>query len=325
MKFSKKGREISAVAIGGGTGLPIVLKSLKGYADEITAVVTVADDGGSSGRIRRELGILPPGDIRNCLMALADTEPIINDIFQYRFKNGELAGHSLGNLILAALADIKGDFTGALSEVSDFLKLKGSVLPSTVEDIVLYAKTKNGEFIEGQSKITKSHVCYNSNIKTVHIEPKGAQAYSEAVKAIEVADQIILGPGSLFTSIIPNLLIKGIQEALYKSKALKVFVCNIAAQPGETDGFSAADHLEAILRHVSCNFVDVMIVNSNFDGLIQKGLIPVKIDKKRILKHGTKLLLEDVADVCVVGHHDFHKLGQVLESLCGADLVVNKN
>ena len=313
MMLSKKKKAVSVVAIGGGTGLPNVLKSLKTYAEDITAIVTVADDGGSSGRIRKEFGILPPGDIRNCLMALADSKQIVNDIFQYRFKNGELAGHSLGNLILAALTDIKGDFVEALRELSDLLKIKGKVLPSSIEDVVLFAKVENGEVIEGQSRITK---LYNrGGIKNVRIEPEDAEAYLEAVEAIEAADQIIIAPGSLFTSIIPNLLVKGIREALTRSRATKIFICNIVTQLGETDNYSAADHLEAILRHVSENFIDTMIVNSNLNGFTEHDLFPVRVDKERVLELGTKPLLKDVVDSLTVGHHDPYKLEQVLRTL----------
>ncbi|MDO8885711.1 YvcK family protein [Candidatus Oleimmundimicrobium sp.] len=313
MICSKKEKGISVVAIGGGTGLPNILKSLKIYANDITAIVTVADDGGSSGRIRKELGILPPGDIRNCLMALSNSNSIVGDIFQYRFKKGELAGHSLGNLILAALTDMKGDFVEAIRESGNLLKIEGRVLPSSTEDIVLFAKTKNGGLIEGQSRITEPKNW--GGIKNVRIKPEEAEAYPEAVKAIEAADQIILGPGSLFTSIIPNLLVKGIKDALFNSKAMKVFICNITTQPGETDNYSAADHLEAVSRHVSKNFVNTMVINSNFDGLIEHELAPVKIDEKRVFELGTKPLLEDVADTSFVGHHDSYKLSQVLRAL----------
>ncbi|HDP69808.1 MAG TPA: YvcK family protein [Actinobacteria bacterium] len=313
MKSSKKGREVSAVAIGGGTGIPNVLKSLKNFTSDINAIVTVADDGGSSGRIRRELKILPPGDIRNCLMALADPEAIMRDIFQYRFKDGELAGHCLGNLILAALADMKGDFVDALSELCRFLNVKGKVLPSTLENVILHAQTKNGELIYGQSEITGSHT--RGDIEIVHIEPRDALAYPEAVEAIKAADQIIIGPGSLFTSIIPNLLIKGIQEALCESNGLKVFICNMVTQPGETEGRSVIDHLEAVLRHVPQNFLDVIIVNSNTDQLTRKAMVPVKMDKELFVKYDIDFVLEDVADVDFAGHHDPLKLGQVLRDL----------
>ena len=313
MTYPKKKKTTSVVAIGGGTGLPNVLKSLKIYTEDITAIVTVADDGGSSGRIRQELGILPPGDIRNCLMALADSRPVVDDIFQYRFKEGELAGHSLGNLILAALTDIKGDFIEALRELSDLLKIKGKVLPSSIDDIVLLAKAENGKLIKGQSRITGPR--NRGGIKNVRIEPEDAEAYSEALEAIKAANQIIIGPGSLFTSIIPNLLIRGIREAMAKSGAMKIFICNIVTQSGETDNYSTADHLEAILRHVPENFVDVMIANSNFDNFVEHGLTSVDIDKERVLKLGTKLLLEDVVDSYTVGHHDPYKLGQVLRAL----------
>jgi uncharacterized cofD-like protein len=245
------------VAIGGGTGLPVLLTSLKDWTEDLTAVVTMADDGGSSGRLRRELHVLPPGDIRNCLVALADEDNELAALFQYRFSNGTgLARHNLGNLIITALAESGKGLTGAIDIVSRILEVKGKVLPSTLDDITLCATTKAHSHIRGQAIIARS-----GPLDSVFIDPGDAEAYEPAVEAIEEADAIILGPGSLFTSIIPVLLVKGIYEAIRRSGAVKVYVCNTVNQRNETRGFTTADYLEALEKHAGGDFVEVMVVN----------------------------------------------------------------
>lgn len=304
----------AVTAIGGGTGLPNVLRAAKLYAKDIVAVVSVADDGGSSGRIRRDLGILPPGDIRNCLVALSGREELIFDIIQHRFKKGDLAGHNLGNLILAGLTEIRGDFIQALGELSSILNIKGRVLPSTASDVVLVAKVKDGPMIEGQSKIAKP--LERGGIDWVQLEPKSPPAFPEALEAILAADQIIVGPGSLYTSLIPNLLVGGICEALKNSLAQKIFVCNLVAQKGETSGYTASDHLEAILAHIGENPFDHMIVNANHANMSDEGLIPVEVGSEAAITGlGIELHLADLANREISCHHDPQKLSQILRSL----------
>ncbi len=249
------------VAIGGGTGLSTMLRGLKYYTSNITAIVTVADDGGGSGELREDLGMLPPGDIRNCILALSDTEPLMEDLLQYRFTDGKLKNQSFGNLFLAAMDGISNNFEEAIQKVSSVLAVTGKVVPVTLEDIVLKAKLKNNMIVEGESNIPEKSLQCNSKIEKVFIEPENAKALSEAVIAIKEADAIILGPGSLYTSVIPNLLIKDITEALKKTKAPKIYISNIMTQPGETDNFTVSDHIKAINKHCNGKMVDYVIVN----------------------------------------------------------------
>lgn len=246
------------VVIGGGTGLSVLLRGLKQFTSNITAIVSVTDDGGSSGRLRGEFGILPPGDLRNCLVALADTEPAMEKLFNYRFNKGEMSGHNLGNLLITALADSFGSFETAIREVSKVLAIRGRVVPSTLDNIVLAAELEDGSIIRGESGISKS----DRPIKRVFTVPESCKPAAEAIKAIEEADAVILGPGSLYTSVIPNLLVPGIVEAITKSSALKFYVCNIMTQPGETLGYTASDHLKAIYQHSRPNLVECIIVNN---------------------------------------------------------------
>ncbi len=304
----------AVTAIGGGTGLPNVLRAAKLYASDIAAIVSVADDGGSSGRIRRDLGILPPGDIRNCLVALSDEEELIFDILQHRFERGELAGHNLGNLILAGLTEIRGDFIQALKELSSILNIRGRVLPSTDSDVALVAKVKDGRLIEGESKIAKP--LERGGIEWVRLEPKSPPAFKEAVEAIIEADQVIVGPGSLYTSIIPNLLVDGIGKALKESRGKKIFVCNMVAQKGETTGYTASDHLEAILAHVGENPFDHMLVNTDHDNMAGDALIPVEVGSETVIRGlGIELHLADLADPTFACHHDPLKLSELLRPL----------
>lgn len=250
-----------AVAIGGGTGLPQVLRALVDIGFETSAIVTMADDGGSSGVLRSELGILPPGDVRNCLVALAHPDELeLARVFQYRFDGGEgLAGHALGNLVLAALSDLTGDFARAIEIVGEHLRIRGRVLPSTLEDVRLHGFDASGVEVSGQATLAVSP----HPLAGVYLEPDLPAAYHPAIDAIHEADVIVLGPGSLFTSVIPNLLVAGIAEALRDSRAHRLYVCNVANMRGETSGFDAADHVDALLRHGLDGGLDTVLVHDS--------------------------------------------------------------
>lgn len=259
---------LKVVAIGGGTGLPSVLRGLKRFTSNITAVVTVADDGGSSGRLRRELGVLPPGDLRNNIAALADDESLMTQLFQYRFGAGDLSGHAFGNLFISALAGVTGSIETALIETERVLNIQGRVLPATLEDVHLSATVKvEGKTrplnIVGESKITDA----GGKIEQISLSPADVQAYSESVQAILDAGLVVIGPGSLFTSILPNLLVKGIAEALRASNAYIVYVCNVATQAGETDGFTVAEHVMALERHIGRGIVQAVLANNAYPSL----------------------------------------------------------
>ena len=257
------------MVIGGGTGLSTMLRGLKYYTSNITAIVTVADDGGGSGDLREDLGILPPGDIRNCILALADTEPIMEDLLQYRFPDGRLKNQSFGNLFLAAMDGISNNFEEAVQKMSSVLAVTGRVMPVTLDNMVLKAKFKNGKIVEGESVIPEKALEEKTAIDRIFIEPEDAKPLPDALKAIAEADAIILGPGSLYTSVIPNLLVKDIAKAVKRSSALKLYVSNIMTQPGETDGYDAGAHISAIYKHVHESFLDYIIVNA---GKIDKQL-----------------------------------------------------
>lgn len=246
------------VAVGGGTGLPALLRGLKGYTANLTAIVTVADDGGSSGRLRGSMGILPPGDLRNCLVALAEAEPLMGELFQYRFQQGDLAGHSFGNLFLAAMRETTGDFVTALRASSRVLAVRGDVFPATLDNVELVAELADGSVRRGESNIGQSP----SRIVRVWLEPSDAAPPVEAVRAIMGADLLVLGPGSLYTSVIPSLLIGPIAEAVRQTRALTVYVANVMTQPGETDGYTAYDHLKALEDHVGPGIVDAVVINN---------------------------------------------------------------
>ena len=249
------------VAIGGGTGLSTMLRGLKTYTSNITAIVTVADDGGGSGDLREDLGMLAPGDIRNCILALADTEPLMEELIQYRFKDGRLKNQSFGNLFLAAMDGISSTFEEAVQKMSSVLAVVGKVLPVTLDDVVLNAKLKDGTIIEGESNIPKVSIKKDSPIEKVFLTPENAVALTDAVKSIREADAIILGPGSLYTSIIANLLVKDISNAIQKSSALKLYISNIMTQPGETEDYGVEDHIKAIFNHSTNGLIDYVIVN----------------------------------------------------------------
>ncbi len=246
------------VALGGGTGLSTLLHGIKLYTNNITAIVTVTDTGGSSGRLRDEMHVLPPGDIRNCLVALADAEPLIRDLFQYRFEEGDgLTGHSFGNLFITALSKVTGDFEEAVRASSKVLAIRGRVMPSTLEKVTLVGEFMDGTVAEGETNITEQ----NKPLRQIRLKPAHCSATPEAIDAIENADLIILGPGSLYTSVLPNLLIEEIRQAILKSEAHKVYIMNIMTQPGETDGFSAYDHVRVLVEHTDPRLIDVCLVN----------------------------------------------------------------
>jgi uncharacterized cofD-like protein len=246
-------------AVGGGTGLSSLLRGLKVYTDQISAVVAVTDDGGSSGRLRQELGILPPGDVRNCLVALADSEPLMTRLFDYRFPGpaGELGGHSFGNLLIAALTSLEGDFVKALQDSSRILAVRGQVLPATIERSVLCAKLRDGSEVRGETAIAEA-----GNIDYVYLDPPAPRPLPAAVEALRQAEAIVIGPGSVYTSLIPNLLVPGVREALVESSAPRIYVCNVMTQPGETDGYTAVEHVQALLRHTEDKLIDFVLVNT---------------------------------------------------------------
>nr|WP_242430403.1 YvcK family protein [Finegoldia magna] len=250
------------VTIGGGTGNSILLRGVKNFTSNITTIVTVADDGGGSGVLREDLGMLPPGDIRNCLVALANTEPIMEKLINYRFSNGQLKGQSLGNLLIAAMNDICGDFNEAIKEISNVLAITGKVLPMTLDNVKLFAELEDGSTIEGESNITFLNRKNGGKIKRVYTSPKLILPLKESIDSIMDADIVLLGPGSLYTSIIPNLLVTDISQALKKTKAEVVYILNIMTQPGETNGYSVTDHVAAIIDHANSNIIDKIVVNS---------------------------------------------------------------
>lgn len=320
------------VVIGGGTGLATMLRGLKKYTNNITAIVTVADDGGGSGVLREDLGILPPGDIRNCILALADTEPLMEELLQYRFKDGRLKDQSFGNLFLAAMDGISNNFEEAVQKMSSVLAVTGRVIPVTLDNMILKAKLQNGKIIDGESNIPKAVLDSNSPIEQIFIEPKDAKAIKEALTAINGADAVILGPGSLYTSIIPNLLVREIRDALDKTKALRIYVSNIMTQPGESDNYSVKDHIKAINKHAECKVVDYVLVNIgkisvDLEEKYQKdNSIMVNINKKEVAKLGIEVIESDFVKI-QRGYvrHDEDKLAAIiLETIMEKKLFFDK-
>lgn len=306
--------KIKVVTIGGGTGLSVLLRGLKKYPLEITAVVTVADDGGSSGKIRSDMNIPSPGDIRNVIAALSDVEPYLEKMFQYRFDSGEVKGHPVGNLMIAAMTDIHGDFSTAVKVMSRILNVRGTVLPTTNDIATLNAVLSDGEIIRGESSITKA----GGVIDHVYITPSRVKPNEDVLKAIEEADYIIMGPGSLYTSIIPNLVISNVSEKIRESNAKKIYVCNVMTQHGETDNYSVCDHILAINKHVEENIFDLVIANSReFDDSIlskyhKEKQEPVKIDQEKIEELGIKLIKNN--DVGIVDNNTIrHNADKVSE------------
>ncbi|MBI4115886.1 MAG: YvcK family protein [Candidatus Omnitrophica bacterium] len=295
------------VALGGGTGLSTLLQGIKFFTNNITAIVTVTDTGGSSGRLRDEMDVLPPGDIRNCLVALADAEPLIRNLFQYRFEEGDgLTGHSFGNLFITALSKVTGDFEKAIRASSKVLAIRGRVIPSTLEKVTLVGEFTDGTVAEGETTITEQH----KPLKKISLKPFDCTAAPEALDAIDNADLIILGPGSLYTSTIPNLLIREIREAILKSDAYKAFVINIMTQPGETDNFSAYDHLRVLLEHTDPRLIDVCVVNTHevSSAMIakyrEKGAGLVRLDLDLVREKGYEIVTGPVLKVDGQVRHD---------------------
>src|SRR5712664_3511254 len=304
--FRVKGRGPRIVAIGGGTGLSSLLRGLKTYTSNLSAIVTVADDGGSSGRLRDEYRILPPGDFRQCLVALADAEPLMKQLFDHRFKEGSLDGHSFGNLFIMAMADVTGNFEHALRESGKVLAVKGTIVPSTLQDVTLVASI-NGHSVEGESYIPKQ----NAPISQVFLKPDGAQLNPEALQAIMSAELVIVGPGSLYTSILPNLLVEGMVEAIKASPALKVYICNLASQKGETEGYCVDDYLRVIREHVGSNIFDFVLVNSNHAHTPTGGQAQVIFKSEDAIKHPeVRFIPADVVNVRIPSHHDPDKLAR---------------
>lgn len=307
------------VVIGGGTGLSVLLRGLKTFPLDLSAIVTVADDGGSSGRLRDELNIPPPGDVRNVLLALSEAEPLFNALMQHRFKNGNgLSGHSLGNLIIAAMTDITGDFFKAVTEFSRVMNVKGKILPASNQSIVLHAVMADGTVVTGESKIP----LMKKQIKKVFLTPHDIKPLPETLKAIHEADLIVLGPGSLYTSILPNLLVPGIAEAIKRANAKKVYICNVMTQQGETDNYRASDHVKALTEHVGNSLVDTIIVN---DALIPEdiaalyaleGAKPVECDVDRLKSLGLDIIKGTfIQQDHKLIRHDTKKVSRVLLSL----------
>ena len=280
------------VVIGGGTGLSTMLRGLKLYTNNITAIVTVGDDGGGSGKLRADLGMLPPGDIRNCILALADTEPIMEDLLQYRFTEGTLKGQSFGNLFLAAMDGISDNFEAAVQKMSSVLAVTGKVLPVTLDDMKLIAELENGNIVEGESIIPDEVIKQKSKIKNLKIEPEKAKPLLDALMAISEADAIVMGPGSLYTSIIPNLLVEDIAECINKSDAIKIYISNVMTQPGETDDFTVSDHIKTLMKYSGKNSVEYVIANN--------GTIPKDIEE-RYLREGSKLVELDYDNIKDLG------------------------
>ena len=306
--------KIKVVTIGGGTGLSVLLRGLKKYPLEITAIVTVADDGGSSGKIRSDMNIPSPGDIRNVIAALSDVEPYLEKMFQYRFDSGEVKGHPVGNLMIAAMTDIHGDFSTAVKVMSRILNVRGTVLPTTNDIATLNAVLSDGEIIRGESSITKA----GGVIDHVYITPSRVKPNEDVLKAIEEADYIIMGPGSLYTSIIPNLVISKVSEKIRESNAKKIYVCNVMTQHGETDNYTVSDHIVAINKHVEENIFDLVIANSReFDDSIlskyhKEKQESVKIDQEKIKELGIKLIKNN--DVGIVDNNTIrHNADKVSE------------
>ena len=306
------------VVVGGGTGLSTLLRGLKEYSSNITAIVTVADDGGSSGRLRREIGVLPPGDIRNCLAALADEEELLTELFQYRFKAGDgLVGHSFGNLFLTVMSEITGDLEQAATASSKVLAISGKVLPSTLSDVSLWAEMEDGRLIEGESNIPEA----KGRIKNIGCIPADPPALPTAVKAIKEAEYIIIGPGSLYTSIIPNLLIPDIRDAIAKADVPRIYVCNIMTQPGETEGYSVADHIREIDRVSKRKLFDAVLVHRkppsprSLQHYELENSHPVFLDRQEIAKLNRRIVMANVMEEDLSSGHVRHSSSQLARVL----------
>ena len=309
------GRGPRIVAVGGGTGLATLLRGLKHHSSNITAIVTVADDGGSSGRLRRTMGLPPPGDIRNCLAALSDDENLVTQLFQYRFVDGgELDGHSFGNLFIAALSGVTGSFDRGVLEAGRVLGIRGSVLPSTLRDVALLADKSLAEDtqsirVAGESRIPMAP----GSIRRIQLDPSDPPAHPEAIRAVLAADLIALGPGSLYTSVLPNLLVPDLASAIRNSRALRVFICNVATQTGETDGYDCLRHLAALEDHTGAGLIDAVLANDRTEGRLPEGVAWVCADESdagMVPVHRC-----DLADPAQPWRHDAARLAQALITL----------
>ena len=307
------------VVIGGGTGLSTMLRGLKYYTSNITAIVTVGDDGGGSGDLREDLGMLPPGDIRNCILALADTEPIMEDLLQYRFKDGRLKNQSFGNVFLAAMDGISDNFEEAVQKMSSVLAVTGKVIPVTLDNMKLVAKLENGNIVEGESQIPHEAIKQNSKIDELSIMPENAKALTEALDAIKEADAIVMGPGSLYTSITSNLLVKDIAKAVKRSNAIKIYISNIMTQPGETNGFKVSDHLKVLRKYGGKDIVNYVIANTGEiedelkEKYMQEGAEVVELDREEIQSLGIKIVGDNLVKIKKgFIKHDPDKLAEVL-------------
>lgn len=314
--YRSRQRGPKIVVIGGGTGLSVALRGLKAHTNNLTAIVTVADDGGSSGRLRRDMGVLPPGDFRNCMVALADAEPLMEHLFQYRFNHGSgLDGHSFGNLFIVAMSEVAGNFERALEESSRVLAVRGQVLPSTLANLTLCAETEDYRTVHGESQISAT----SQRIRRVYLLPEDAAAYAPAEQAIKEADLVVIGPGSLYTSVLPNLLVQGIHQALASTQALKVYVCNVATQPGETDGYGIADHVEALKRHLpSCKLPFNYVVANNRTGLTMPAsgrVLAVQPELSLRSVAGAQVAFGAVVDEANPVRHDSAKLAETIVRL----------
>lgn len=307
------------VVVGGGTGMPVLLRGLKNLPIDLIAVVTVADDGGSTGRLRTEMAIPAPGDIRNVIAALSDAEPMLVELFQHRFEVGNgLSGHSLGNLLLAAMTSVTGDFYDGIKEISRVLNVKGTIYPISTENLSLHAKMEDGTIVSGESNIPLS----NKKIDHVFLSPEPVKPFSHAVQAIIDADLVVIGPGSLFTSIMPNLIVPSVQEALEMTSAKIVYVCNLMTQAGETTGYTASDHVQAINRHIGGGIVQAIVVhNEPIKGTVrekyaEENAEPVIYDIDKLLSLGLEIIEGDIINKEVPAvRHDTDKIAKLLYSL----------
>jgi uncharacterized cofD-like protein len=312
----RKRRGPRIAVIGGGHGLSVLIRGLKKYSNNISAIVTVADDGGSSGKLRKSFGILPPGDIRNCLAAMSNDEAMLTQLFQYRFPNGSsgLDGHSFGNLFISALSDITGSFEEAVAESGRVLSVSGRVLPSTLHNVQLVADVKLPHLLSevrvaGESQIPET----NGKVRRVWLEPNSPPAFPQAIKVLLTADVIVIGPGSLYTSLLPNLLVPDIADAIRSSKALKLYVCNVATQIGETEGYSCGDHITAINDHAGTGLFDIVIANNNFDGELPQGVEWITAGEH--LKEYSAVYASDLVDPAMPWRHDGEALSRVIIDL----------
>ena len=299
------------VAIGGGTGLSVLLRGLKEHTSNLTAIVTVADDGGSSGRLRQDFGVVAPGDIRQCVAALAEAEPLMSRLFQYRFRAGEgLEGHSFGNLFIVAMANVTGNFETAIHEASRVLNVRGTILPSTLVDVTLSARTHDDELVHGEHNITE----HGARIRELFLNPANAEAHPDAVRAVLDADFVVIGPGSLYTSVLPNLLVEDLRTALLSTNAQRIFVCNVATQHGETDDFGVADHIEAIERHTAPGLIEAVIANNNLAALpkaLHSAPVALSHPEARVFEH-VRVVQSDVVSSENRYRHDFEKLAATI-------------